>query len=150
MFRIKANKIFLCLAVITPLASQAKTVTWAELLDAIAYVESNHGKNQTSELSKNEKTGGWYQIRPVYVRDVNRILKLKKSKLRFKLDDRKDKRKSEKMIKILTTHYIKAYKLPLTAQNIARIHNGGAPGWKKKSTIGYWRKVGTYLTRKEK
>jgi hypothetical protein len=30
---------------------------------------------------------------------------------------------------------------PVTAQDIARIHNGGPNGWKRKSTLGYWAKV---------
>lgn len=29
----------------------------------------------------------------------------------------------------------------VTAQDIARIHNGGPNGWKRKSTLGYWAKV---------
>ena len=28
-----------------------------------------------------------------------------------------------------------------TAQDVARIHNGGPSGWKRKSTLGYWAKV---------
>ena len=35
----------------------------------------------------------------------------------------------------------------VTAQDIARIHNGGPNGWKRKSTLGYWAKVRKELTR---
>jgi len=32
-----------------------------------------------------------------------------------------------------------------TAQDIARIHNGGPNGWRKKSTLPYWEKIKTVL-----
>jgi hypothetical protein len=34
---------------------------------------------------------------------------------------------------------------PVTAEDIARIHNGGPNGYKKKATLKYWEKVKEYL-----
>ena len=36
---------------------------------------------------------------------------------------------------------------PVTIEDIARIHNGGPNGWKKKSTEGYWQNVRLRLER---
>jgi len=145
------NWIFLPLLLTSqsPTNNESYRYSWFEVFDALAWKESNHGQNTTSERAKKENAVGWYQIRPIYVRDVNRILKLQGKKKRFKLEDRKSKHKSEQMIKILTTFYIKHYKLPLTVENVARIHNGGAKGWKKKSTLKYWQAVRDYLLKRK-
>lgn len=136
----------LALIIISCLPSVTIKISWPQMFDALAYVESNHGKNTVSAISQRDNSIGVYQIRPIYVRDVNRILGKKK----FALRDRYDKRKSEQMIKTLTTHYIKMYHLSLTAENIARIHNGGAMGWKRYGTLEYWKKVRAYLLRRIK
>lgn len=41
------------------------------------------------------------------------------------------------------TRYATARRLgrPATAQDIARIHNGGPNGWKIDTTLGYWKKI---------
>ena len=38
---------------------------------------------------------------------------------------------------------------PVTAEDIARIHNGGPNGWKKKSTEAYWREVRSILIKEK-
>lgn len=38
---------------------------------------------------------------------------------------------------------------PVTAEDIARIHNGGPNGWKKKSTEAYWRKVRSLIIKEK-
>lgn len=49
---------------------------------------------------------GWTQMRPVAVRDCNRICKLQGDTRRFKLADRYDKRKCFDMFEILVTYYL--------------------------------------------
>ena len=53
------------------------------------------------------------------------------------------------MVKIVTTYYGNYYKKKtgkeVTPEIIARIHNGGALGWNKSSTISYWNKVKSKL-----
>lgn len=38
---------------------------------------------------------------------------------------------------------------PVTAEDIARIHNGGPNGWKKESTEAYWRKVRSVIIKEK-
>lgn len=38
---------------------------------------------------------------------------------------------------------------PVTFEDIARIHNGGPNGYKKKSTIPYWNKVKCLMTKQQ-
>ena len=38
---------------------------------------------------------------------------------------------------------------PVTFEDIARIHNGGPNGYKKKSTLRYWEKVKCLMTKQQ-
>ncbi len=67
------------------------------LLDAMYSVETSSG-NHPGSL-------GPYQLKMIYVIDVNRILKLQGSDMRFKGPDRHDKGLSEEMIQICWGHY---------------------------------------------
>lgn len=98
---------------------------------AISQVESEQGK--TSE--------NIYQIKNVYVADVNRITNSNK----YKSSDVTYKKVSEEMMIHYWSHYGKNYKSK-TGKNpdyevLARIHRGGPNGWKSKSTDRYWSKV---------
>lgn len=113
-----------------------------DVYEAIAEIESNTNDNA---VNVKEDAVGRYQIRPIYVEDVNRI-----SGMDFTLEDRKDPKRALEMVKIYTSHYGKIYTdrtgLPVTDEVIARIHNGGS--WKgavKECTEKYWRKVKTAL-----
>ena len=57
------------------------------LVDALIMVESNGNPNA---YCKKEKAVGCLQIRPVMLREVNRILRKQKSTKRFSLEDRWD------------------------------------------------------------
>lgn len=113
-----------------------------DVYEAIAEVES--GTNDYA-VNVKENAVGRYQIRPIYVRDVNRI-----SGRNYSLDDRKNPKLALEMVKIYTEHYGRIYEdrtgYPVTDEVIARIHNGG--GWRgavKECTENYWRKVKTEL-----
>ena len=103
------------------------------LLSAIMFVESSYND---SAYHKGEDAVGCLQIRKCMVDDVNRILKIQKSDLRFLYDDRWLRNKSIKMFDI----YCKHYRLT-TAEEIARCWNGGPRGMNKPLTSTYWRKV---------
>lgn len=106
------------------------------LFNAIAQVESDRGA--TSE--------NIYQIRKIYVKDVNRF-----SVNYYYEDDVKDKDKSERMMCDYWYRYASLYRVkenkPVTYEVLARIHNGGPNGYEKASTVGYWRKVRNVLTK---
>ena len=130
---------------LTTVPVQAITVSWSDFLHAIAYQESRNGRNMVSALSRRENSVGIYQLRPTYVADANRI-----SGRHYTLADRLSKQKSEAMMAIVISHYIKAYHLRWTVSNAARIHNGGTNGWRKKSTLKYAREVREYILRNTK
>ena len=101
-------------------------------------VESN-GNDKAHNLS--EDAVGCLQIRPIMVREVNRILKRQGEDYRFKMKDRWDRERSLEMFWVW-----KDYHHPnSTNEVIARNWNGGPNGYKKKSTEKYWEKVNRCL-----
>ena len=104
------------------------------LVDALIMVESNGNPNA---YCKKEKAVGCLQIRPVMLREVNRILRKQKSTKRFSLEDRWDCGLSEEMFYIWKNYHHK----DSSDEVIARNWNGGPRGYKKQSTEHYWQKV---------
>ena len=99
------------------------------LISAIIQVESG---GDTLAYNSKEDAVGCLQIRPIMVREVNRLL----GKDSFTLSDRWSKVKSIQMFNILRSHLKGA-----SDEQIARVWNGGYNGHKKQSTIKYWQKV---------
>ena len=108
-------------------------VTNEDVLKAIIYVES---RNNDSAFAPSENAAGCLQIRPIMVREGNRILKINKSSLKYTLDDRWNRKKSKEIFNIFITYYNFT-----TAEEIARGWNGGPRGINKSTTISYWGKV---------
>lgn len=101
--------------------------TFEDLLDAIEQVESGGDANAVGD---NGNAIGSFQIWRIYVSDVNRI-----SGKQFKFSDRYSREKSKEMVRIYLSHY------GGTIEEMARKHNGGPAGYKKESTVAYWKKV---------
>lgn len=106
----------------------------------MAESEGDPGAFRTSE-----RAAGIAQIRPIYVTDCNRICALIGDPRRWTLRDCYDPAASYQMYTIYTVYWGCRY-CRLTGkspgpQQWARIHNGGHNGWKKQSTVAYWRKV---------
>ena len=99
------------------------------LIAAIIQVESG---GDTLAYNSKEDAVGCLQIRPIMVREVNRLL----GKDSFTLSDRRSKVKSIQMFNILRLHTNNP-----TDEKLARNWNGGYNGHKKQSTIKYWNKV---------
>ena len=99
------------------------------LIAAIIQVESG---GDTLAYNSKEDAVGCLQIRPIMVREVNRLV----GKDSFTLSDRWSKVKSIQMFNILRSNIKEA-----TNEKIARTWNGGYNGHKKQSTIKYWQKV---------
>ena len=100
-----------------------------ELVEAIIQVES---RGNDSAYNPKEDAVGCMQIRPIMVREVNRLI----GKDSFNLDDRWDRDKSIGMF-----YVIKAHTKNPTDEKLARNWNGGWSGYKKRSTLKYWEKV---------
>ena len=120
------------------LAAANGQYTLSQLIDAIAIVESN---NSPKAYNAQENAAGLYQIRPIYLRDVNRILGWQK----YKLADRFDFQLSRDMVFI----YLRYYGEGKGIEAMSRIHNGGPRGYKKKSTLSYWQKTKHVLDNNE-
>ena len=104
-----------------------------EILSAIISVESS---NNDSAYNSSEDAVGCLQIRKTMVDNINRILRRKKSPVRFTYQDRWSRYKSIKMFEI----YCKHYNLE-TYEQIARCWNGGPRGINNPATVIYWNKV---------
>jgi len=102
------------------------------LLMAVMAVESNF---DTMAYNAKENAVGCLQIRPIMVREVNRLL----GKDSFKLKDRWSKAKSIQMFNILRSHLKGA-----SDEEIARTWNGGYNGKNIPETLQYWIKVKQY------
>lgn len=111
-------------------AVQISEYNFDDLLKAIATVESG---NNPSAHNKAEDAVGLYQIRKIYVDDINRIL----GKPHFSYKNRWSAYKSRLMVGVYLNHYGRGK----TIEQLARIHNGGPRGHEKKATEKYWLKV---------
>ena len=106
-----------------------RTIPKNNLIDAIIYVESR-GDIKAHNIS--EDAVGCLQIRPIMLREVNRLLGYNK----YQLSDRWNKVKSIEMFNVIKEHTTNP-----TNEKLARNWNGGWNGYKKKSTLKYWQKV---------
>ena len=102
------------------------------LIAAIIQVESG---GDTLAYNSKEDAVGCLQIRPIMVREVNRLL----GKDSFTLSDRWSKAKSIEMFNILRSHLKGA-----SDEKIARVWNGGYNGHNIPQTMQYWLKVKKY------
>lgn len=118
---------------------EAEEPSLAEIIQAIEQVESG---GNTNAIGDNGNAVGCLQIWKIYVLDVNRI-----SGRKFSFEDRLCKAKSYEMAQIYLENYASLKRLghEPTAEDYARIHNGGPNGYKKACTLPYWNKVKSIL-----
>lgn len=107
------------------------------LIDAIIHVES---RGNVRAYNSKEDAVGCLQIRPIMVREVNRLLAKNDILKVYTLADRWSKEKSIEMFNVIRDHT----KNP-TDEILARNWNGGWNGYKKPSTLEYWNKVKAQL-----
>lgn len=107
------------------------------LVNALITVESQGNPHAIGDTHLDAPSIGLLQIRPIMVREVNRILKLKGADYKYKLSDRKDSIKSVEMFYIWYEFHHKDDDF----ETIARSWNGGSNGPKLKATEHYWNKV---------
>jgi len=102
------------------------------LLNAVMAVESNF---DSMAYNSKENAAGVLQIRPIMVREVNRLL----GEDKYTLKDRWNKAKSIEMFNVIRSHLKGA-----TDEEIARTWNGGYNGKNIPETMQYWKKVKQY------
>ena len=113
-----------------------------ELIEAMAFIESGGNPNAIGDLNLGTPSIGLLQIRPIMVREVNRILKNQGLEKRFRNKDRKDSTKSIEMFNI----WADTYHLNSSYEKTARNWNGGPKGYMNKRTEHYWKKIQNYIT----
>ena len=113
-------------------------ITDRDLLTALIFVESRGNDSAIGDrhLVGNEAVGA-LQIRPIMVREVNRILKIQGKTERFDLKDRFDRQQSIRMFMVWKNYHHKDSE----PEVIARNWNGGPKGYKVSRTEKYWLKV---------
>ena len=116
---------------------KAKKDSSVQLVEALIQVESRGNASAVGDRHLGKPSIGVLQIRPIMVREVNRILKKLKSNKKYKLKDRFSREKSVEMFSIWKDYYHKNSNI----ERIARCWNGGPLGYKTKATLGYWNKV---------
>ena len=117
------------IALVLSLTTQAKD--WSRVLKAIAYVES---KNNPKAVCGDQV--GLLQIRPIMVKDCNRILEKRGSRKRYTLRDRYSVSKSKEMFILYQSHYNPKGNV----ERAIRLWNGGN-GYSIRATQGYYNKV---------
>lgn len=114
-----------------------KTPPIEPLIDALIMVESLGNDSAIGDVHMGDPSIGVLQIRPIMVREVNRILKLKRSGYKFKRKDRFSREKSIEMFMIWYEFHHK----DSDYEKISRSWNGGPRGHRNSRTLHYWKKV---------
>jgi len=117
-----------------------KKTNWEHFIDAVIDVESG---GDDSAYNKRERAVGCLQIRPIAVREVNRLLEVSGVDGKYTLDDRYDRVRSIEMFMIMAEQVDCCENLSEEEffEIVARRWNGGYRGHKKNSTKKYWEKV---------
>lgn len=110
----------------------------APLYYAIATVETDRGATSANI----------YQLKEIYVRDVNRIIGCEMYNVRSPyifLNPYVEETMMQFYWRHWGIHYQKKTGKPVSYEVLARIHNGGPLGWKKPETVAYWNRVKAVL-----
>ena len=99
------------------------------LLDAIRQVESG-GRDLTGDGGR---AIGPYQIHRRYWQDAVRL----DPSLGGTYNDCRREQYARRVVRVYLAHYGKGK----TDEQMARIHNGGPTGHRKRATVGYWTKI---------
>lgn len=113
------------------LSLTAQARDWGKVLKSIAYVES---KNNPKAVCGDQV--GLLQIRPILVKDCNRILELRGSSRRYSMKDRYNASKSREMFIIYQSYYNPKGNV----ERAIRLWNGGS-GYTISGTQKYYVKV---------
>tara|TARA_B100000575_G_C23123888_1_gene650827 strand:+ start:1402 stop:1971 length:570 start_codon:yes stop_codon:yes gene_type:complete len=122
---------------LNPIKFTKKEINQIKLIKALIQVESNGKEDCVGDRHLIIPSIGVLQIRPIMVREVNRILKLLGENQRYKNKDRYSRIKSIEMFIIWRDYHHKND----SDEVIARCWNGGPKGYKRKKTLHYWNKI---------
>jgi len=116
---------------------QEQELSNTKLVEALIQVESSGKENCVGDKHLIVPSIGVLQIRPIMVREVNRILKRLGDNKRYTNKDRYSRVKSIEMFNVWKDFHHKDH----SDEVISRCWNGGPKGYKRKKTLHYWDKV---------
>lgn len=132
---LSAVSLVVCFTSIAHCGNDASSRELERLLDAIAEIESG---NRSEAIGDRGRAIGTYQIHRAYWKDGTRILGVK-----WSYRDAFDPGKARRVVRAYLKHYGRGRSLI----QMARIHNGGPRGYRKRATLGYGRKILSILSR---
>ena len=112
--------------------------THDKLLNAIEMVESG-GRGEATPDGDNGRAIGIFQIHEVYWKDAVAHDKTLGGTYQ-------DCRKAAYARRVVLAYWDRYAPQDASYEVLARIHNGGPKGYKKKATLSYWKKVQKHLT----
>ena len=117
-------------------------IDWAILLAALIAVESS---GDPDAIGDNGLAYGCLQLHAAYVQDAAEY-----AKQDWTHEDAFDPETAKQIFRAYMARYATERRLGRTPtyEDIARIHNGGPQGFKKKATDGYWLKVKKELAKR--
>ena len=119
------------------------TLTFNDFIEAVIYIES---RGDSLAYNTKEKAVGVLQIRPIMLREVNRVLRKNKVPGKYVLQDRYSQEKSIEMFNIMAEQVNQDELSQMQFfEIVARRWNGGRRGDKKKATIKYWERIKNQL-----
>lgn len=124
------KKVFFVAIVTCSTFCMAQKPDLSRLITAIATVES-----KLNEKAVSGNCVGYLQIKPIMVKECNNILKQRKSKTRYTLNDRLSKKKSIEMFYIIQNKYNPKYNI----ERALCIWNAGP--YAKRKPIRYIKRV---------
>jgi len=125
------------------LAASLAAITPKEMNNVLAAIRTVESNNNPDAVGDNGKAIGCYQIWRPYWQDA-----VEHSGLHGGYRDCFQCDYADLVVRGYMKRYATEKRLgrPVTQEDIARIHNGGPNGYKKKSTEKYWQKVKKVLS----
>ena len=126
-----------------PIPTIKEKTNFEHFIDAVIEVESGGDDSAIGDRHLGKPSVGCLQMRPIAVREVNRILEASGVDGKYTLDDRYDRVRSTEMFMIMAEQVDCCENLSEEEffEIVARRWNGGYRGHKKNSTKKYWEKV---------
>lgn len=126
-----------------PIGHDTVSLTFTDLIEAVIYIES---RGDSLAYNTKEKAVGVLQIRPIMLREVNRVLRKNKVPGKYVLQDRYNREKSIEMFEIMAEQVNQDGLSQMQFfEIVSRRWNGGRRGDKKKATIKYWERIKNQL-----
>ena len=126
------------------LTTTAHAITEKEMTDVLAAIRIVESNDDPNAVGDGGDSIGCYQIQKCYWLDAKEFSDLDGTYL-----DCYNRGYADRTVRCYMDRYATERRLgrEVTQEDIARIHNGGPNGYKKKATLKYWEKVKKELNR---